>query len=126
MATRDAQVPPRAGGDRNQEGALCAVIPSLVERLIGTLRRECLDRTLFWTTTDLEAKLLDFQHYYNEHRTHAGRQGHPPVTGVNADRSRANLSCYRWSRLIPNADGCLILVIRHRQGAEPQSGVLFL
>ena len=51
-----------------------------VEWLIGTLRRECLDRTLFWTTTDLEAKLLDFQHYYNEHPTHAGRKGHPPVT----------------------------------------------
>jgi len=97
MATRDAQVPPRAGGDTNQEGALC-FIPSLVERLIGTLRRECLDSTLFWTTTDLEARLLDFQHYYNEHRTHAGRQGHPPVTGVNADRSRANLSCYRWQQ----------------------------
>jgi hypothetical protein len=30
---------------------------------IGTLRREHLDRTLFWPTTDLEAKLLDFQHY---------------------------------------------------------------
>jgi putative transposase len=66
-----------------------------VELLIGTVRRECLDRTLFWTTTDLEEKVLDFQHYYNEHRTHAGRQGQPPVTG-NADRSRANLSCYRW------------------------------
>ena len=64
-----------------------------VERLIGTLRRECLDRTLFWTTTDLEAKLLDFQHYYNEHRTHAGCKGLPPVPGVNADRSLANLSC---------------------------------
>ena len=88
--------------------------------------RECLDSTLFWTTTDLEARLLDFQHYYNEHRTHAGCPWRPAVTGVNADRSRANLSCYRWSRLIPNADGCLILVIRHRQGAEPQSGVLFL
>jgi transposase InsO family protein len=25
-----------------------------VERLIGTIRRECLDRTLFWTSTDLE------------------------------------------------------------------------
>ena len=60
--------------------------------------RECLDSTLFWTTTDLEARLLDFQHYYNEHRTHAGRQGHPPVTGVNADHSRANLSCYRWQQ----------------------------
>jgi putative transposase len=31
-----------------------------VERLIGTIRRECLDRTLFWTAADLEAKLLDF------------------------------------------------------------------
>jgi len=67
-----------------------------VERLIGTLRRECLDRTLFWTTIDLEAKLLDFRHSYKEHRTHAGRKGHPPVTGVNADHSLANLSCYRW------------------------------
>ena len=27
-----------------------------VERLIGTLCRECLDRTLFWTITDLEAR----------------------------------------------------------------------
>src|ERR1700730_3922319 len=33
-----------------------------VERLIGTVRRECLDRTLFWTTADLETKLFDFQH----------------------------------------------------------------
>jgi hypothetical protein len=32
-----------------------------VERLIGTIRRECLDRTLYWTTDDLELKLLDFQ-----------------------------------------------------------------
>jgi putative transposase len=69
-----------------------------IERLIGTLRRECLDRTLFWTTTDLDAKLLDFQHYYNGHRTHAGRQGNTPVTGFNADRSLANLSGYRWQK----------------------------
>ena len=27
-----------------------------VERLIGTIRRECLDRTLFWTAADLELK----------------------------------------------------------------------
>ena len=30
-----------------------------VERLIGTIRRELLDRTLFWTVSDLEAKLID-------------------------------------------------------------------
>ena len=35
-----------------------------VERLIGTIRPEYLDRILFWTTADLEAKLIDFQHYY--------------------------------------------------------------
>jgi hypothetical protein len=27
-----------------------------VERPVGTLRRECLDRTLFWTAADLEAE----------------------------------------------------------------------
>ena len=89
-----------------------------VERLIGSLRRECLDHTLFWTATDLEAKLLDFQHYYNEHRTHAeprapagnGRQRRS-LTGKSQLLSMAEA----WSRLIPNADGRLILVIRHRQ-----------
>lgn len=40
---------------------------------------EWLDRELFWTTSDLEKKLLDLQHH-NEHRTHTGRNGHPPVT----------------------------------------------
>ena len=34
-----------------------------VEHLIGTVRREYLDRTLFWTTVDLETKLIDFQQY---------------------------------------------------------------
>lgn len=34
-----------------------------VERLIGTVRRECLDQTLFWNTRDLENKLTDFRDY---------------------------------------------------------------
>ena len=46
-----------------------------VERLIGTLRRECLDPKLFWTTADLENKLLDFKTYFNHHRTHSARAG---------------------------------------------------
>src|ERR1019366_2606357 len=36
-----------------------------VERLIGTVRREYLDRTLFWNRGDLERKLDNFQAYYN-------------------------------------------------------------
>ena len=46
-----------------------------VERLIGTIRRECLDRTLFWTAADLETKLLDFQRYFHGHRAHGGWRG---------------------------------------------------
>jgi hypothetical protein len=55
-----------------------------VERLIGTIRRECLDRTLFWTAADLDMKLLDFQRYYNGHRAHAGLAGRTPEPSFDA------------------------------------------
>jgi putative transposase len=35
-----------------------------VERLIGAIRSEYLDCTLFWTTVDLENKLLEFRDYF--------------------------------------------------------------
>jgi len=44
-----------------------------VERMIGTIRREYLDRTLFWTTADLEAKLSDFQNQWAPDSCGAGR-----------------------------------------------------
>jgi len=67
-----------------------------VERLIGTIRRECLDRTLFWTAADLELKLLEFQRYFNGHRTHAGLGGLTPEPRTEEDRARASVSRYRW------------------------------
>ena len=39
-----------------------------VERLIGTLRRECVDQLLFWSASDLADKLVAFQDFYNAHR----------------------------------------------------------
>src|ERR1700704_2846735 len=65
-----------------------------VERLIGTIRRECLDRTLFWTAADLELKLLEFQRYFNGHRTHAGLGGLTPEPRTEEDRARASVSRY--------------------------------
>ena len=50
-----------------------------VERLIGTLRRECVDRLLFWSASDLEDKLVAFQDFYNAHRAHASLDGRTPV-----------------------------------------------
>src|ERR1019366_530177 len=43
-----------------------------IERLIATIRREYLDRLLFWTADDLERKLELFKHYYNAARGHQG------------------------------------------------------
>ena len=69
-----------------------------VERLIGTIRREDWDRTLFWTTADLEDKLLDFRTYFNEHRSHTGRQGRTPDQDTPMPRPVASLHSYGWQR----------------------------
>src|SRR5262249_38197752 len=68
-----------------------------VERLIGTIRRELLDRTLFWTTADLQGNLIDFQTYYNAQRPHAGLEGRLPEPGVGGSASIDLCSC-RWQR----------------------------
>jgi putative transposase len=49
-----------------------------VERLIGTIRREFLDQTLFWNASDLEQKLEAFRQYYNTHRVHTALDGQAP------------------------------------------------
>jgi putative transposase len=67
-----------------------------VERLIGTIRREYLDQTLFWTAADLEEKLRVFQRYFNRDRAHSGLEGGLPEPG----EAQATLSfaSYRWQQ----------------------------
>jgi putative transposase len=66
-----------------------------VERLIGTIRREFLDHTLFWNAVDLERMLEAFKDYYNHNRFHASLGGDTPaqVSGESRIR-RANLESY--------------------------------
>ena len=64
-----------------------------VERLIGTLRRECVDRMLIWSASDLEHKLVEFQDFYNAHRTHAALEGRTPVP---TRKAVARLDRYGW------------------------------
>jgi putative transposase len=52
---------------------------AFVERLIGTVRCEYLDRTLFWDQSDLERKLGNYKAYYNQHRCHSGLAGATPA-----------------------------------------------
>jgi hypothetical protein len=67
-----------------------------VERLLGTLRREGLNRALLWTTADREAKLREFQEYFNQHRTHAGLEGRLPDSRGPA--SPISFASYRWQK----------------------------
>ena len=67
-----------------------------VERLSGTIRRECLDRTLFWTATDLEMKLQAFQTHYNGYRADAALAGRLPERTLGAGAVHANLDSDRW------------------------------
>ena len=68
-----------------------------VERLIGTMRRECLDHVLFWNAGDLERTLADFQAYYNAARSHASWEGYTPL-GFAGERTaaRAEFNHVRW------------------------------
>jgi len=70
-----------------------------IERLIGTIRREFLDHLMFWNARDLERKLEDFQHYYNQHRVHASLKGQTPAEGRGASPvKRAELNHFRWEK----------------------------
>jgi hypothetical protein len=65
-----------------------------VERLIGSIRREYLDQTLFWTAEDLEEKLGEYRRYFNQHRTHSGLKGCLPEP--DEKRALLNFASYRW------------------------------
>ena len=68
-----------------------------VERLIGTVRREYLDRTFFWNRGDLERKLDNYQAYYNQHRCHTGLAGATPAERSGGPTQlSAKLESYTW------------------------------
>jgi transposase InsO family protein len=72
---------------------------AFVERLIGTLRHEYLDRTLFWNRTDLERKLGDYKTYYNQYRCHTGLAGATPAQRSGAPpHPIAKVESYSWQR----------------------------
>jgi transposase InsO family protein len=67
-----------------------------VERLIGTIRREYLDQTLFWTAADLEQKLRLFQDYFNCQRVHSGLGGRLPDS--EDAPTPLSFASYRWQQ----------------------------
>jgi len=78
-------------------GPYVPVSHPFVERLIGSVRRELLDQTLFWNSPDLERKLGSFRDYYNESRVHSSLGGRTPAeVSDTRERQRADIRAYPW------------------------------
>ena len=70
-----------------------------IERLIGTVRHEILDKTFYWHANDLQNKLELFQDYYNEERCHHSIDGIPPLKKAEGKSCRVvSLNNYRWKK----------------------------
>ena len=55
-----------------------------IERMIGTIRREYLDRVFFWNSVDLTRKLSAYRDYYNAFRVHRSLDGTTPAQRAGA------------------------------------------
>ena len=65
---------------------------AICERLIGTLRREVLDRTLILNQVHLRAVLVEYQEHYNTARPHQGLRQRIPDHGPAPRVTAADLS----------------------------------
>jgi len=53
-----------------------------VERVIGSIRRECLDRVIVWNERSLRRHLRQYLAYYHEWRTHPALDKDAPTARV--------------------------------------------
>jgi len=89
---------PRPGGCLSATELPCVPVSHpFIERLIGTVRREYLDRVLFWNSVDLTRKLDAFRDYYNAFRVHRSLDGTTPAQHTGATLpAPASLDHHAW------------------------------
>ena len=81
-----------------------------VERLIGTIRREYLDRTLFWTTVDLEkaAGVPGLLQQLSNPSLIGGENTRQEGTTTRGESDVRSMTT-ALSRLVPDTDSCVIV-----------------
>jgi putative transposase len=73
---------------------------AICERVIGTLRRELLDRTLILNERHLALVLREYLKHYNRHRPHQSRQQRPPDIETQPVRDVADLRSVRRKSVV--------------------------
>jgi len=72
-----------------------------IERIIGTIKREHLDRLFFWNERDLEKKLNQFKAYYNNNRAHSSLDCCTPVEkSIEQNSNIISINNYRWKSYV--------------------------
>ncbi len=80
---------------------------AICERVIGTLRRELLDRVLILGERHLAMALGEYLDHYNGHRPHQARRQRPPDAKCQPIRSPAELNDLRSIRRRPVVTGVI-------------------
>jgi len=66
-------------------------------RLIVSVRREHLDRLLFWNKYDLQNKLNQYQKYFNEERAHSALKSQvPKEVDTHLENNIIPMNKYKW------------------------------
>jgi transposase InsO family protein len=71
-----------------------------VERLIGSIRRECVDHLVVFGEQHLRRVLRSYALYYNEARTHRSLDKDPPLASYSADRADCAASASRHHQYV--------------------------
>ena len=80
-----------------------------VKRLIGSIRRECLDHVIVWNETSLRRILRSYFDYYEKSRTHLALAKDAPEPRVSMDRRTVvSLPFLRWAACTIDTSGGLL------------------
>jgi len=71
---------------------------AICERVVGTIRRECLDRMIILGRCHLEAVLAEYVEHYNSHRPHRSLSQRPPSTPHTTPSAIGNIDTARLRR----------------------------
>jgi transposase InsO family protein len=67
---------------------------AFVERVIGSIRRECLNHMIVLNEQHLRKILHDYFEYYNESRTHLSLNKRTPIISDDGEQKRGNVAAF--------------------------------